>query len=432
MQADLPSRLRVTTLPNGVRVITEEIPSYETTALGLWVGAGSRDEDDDACGVAHLLEHMAFKGADRRSGLGIIRSIESSGGRVNAHTSREQTAFYANVVRQDAGKAVRSFARALSDFSFDDADFSTEKSVVMREIARSSETLTDCAIDLLHMTAFPQQPLGRPILGHKSDVEKLAPEDLRRFVAARYLGSSTVAIAVGGIDHESFVEEVQANFHPPGLPSGDGSKDQRLPAIYGGGVCHLPFAHEQAHFQIAWPGFSSTHESFYPMQLLSLILGGGKSSRLNQSLKERDALAYQVIANTRNYRDGGLFVVSLLTEFEISSEVIEQLKAEILEAARSLDIKELQRSRAHLKSWMMTRLETSEIRAESLAQQFLVHRRPVSARELIEKLESVGVQDIRDLIGSMFDQPVTAISVGSGDPAAFFKSVAQNFNLRRA
>ncbi|MEH6525779.1 MAG: pitrilysin family protein, partial [Sneathiella sp.] len=297
--------LKVSTLSNGLRVISDPMPGLETAAVGVWVDTGARHETVAENGISHVLEHMAFKGTEKRSALEIAEVIEAVGGHLNAYTSRDQTAYFARVLKADVPLAVDILGDILQHSSFDDTELGREKEVIVQEIGQTQDTPDDIIFDHLQETAYPDQPLGRSILGTSAKVRGFGRDTISGYMKKRYLASKMVLSASGAIDHDELVRMAEQAFSE--LPT-NGATNMET-ALYKGGEFLENRELEQIHFALSVPGVAYGDDDFYTSQILSGLLGGGMSSRLFQELRERRGLCYSVFSFASSFADTGLFTV---------------------------------------------------------------------------------------------------------------------------
>ena len=272
---------RVTVLDNGLRVATQAMDSVESASLGVWVGAGTRDEEPEINGVAHLLEHMAFKGTERRSALAIAEEIEAVGGHLNAYTSRENTAYYARVLKDDAPLALDIISDILQHSVLDPEELSRERTVVLQEIGQAADTPDDIIFDHFQATAFPDQALGRPVLGTAEIVGGMQRQRLADFMSSHYGGDRLVVAAAGNVDHDALVEQAAWAFDS--LP--EIAPVAAEPASYSGGEFRESRDLEQLHLVFGFAGVGHQDPDMYAESVLSNLLGGGMSSRLFQEIR---------------------------------------------------------------------------------------------------------------------------------------------------
>ena len=377
--------VQVTTLANGLRVVSADMPGLETAAVGVWVNAGARCEPVELNGISHLLEHMAFKGTRRRSALAIAEEIESVGGHLNAYTSREQTAYIARVMKEDVPLAVDLLADILQHTTMPEDELAREREVVIQEIAQVHDTPDDVVFDLFQETAYPDQPLGRSILGTAESVGGFSREALMRYMGEHYCADRMVVVAAGRVDHESFVASVEEAFDA--LPRR--SPPPAEPAAYRGGELRRERDLEQVHLIIGFNGVPYDDPAFFAEQVMSTALGGGMSSRLFQEVREKRGLAYSVFSFATSYVDSGLFGVYAGAGADHLGELVPVICDEVAKIARAVGDDELDRARAQIKASLLMSLESPSARCEQIARHMLIFGRPLPPNEIIEKIEAV-------------------------------------------
>lgn len=383
--------VRIGTLSNGMRVVSETMPLVKTVSVGVWVDAGARDETPEINGVAHMLEHMAFKGTERRSARAIAEEIEAVGGHLNAFTSREQTAYYARVMAEDTGLALDILSDILLHSVFDAEELERERGVIIQEIGQSEDTPDDIIFDHLQETAFPAQALGRSILGTVDRVSGMQRSDLQGFLDRFYHGPSLVLVAAGAVDHDALMAEAERLFGGFDRMS----RPQHQTARYSGGEKRAVRDLEQAHVAIALPGLAFDDPDYYALQVYATVLGGGMSSRLFQEVREKRGLAYSVYAYPSSYRDGGLMTIYAGTGGEKLPELMPVLADELGKLCGRVDEDELQRARAQLKVGLVMSLESSGARIEQLGRQMLLFGRPLDIDEVLAAVDRVDAAAVR-------------------------------------
>ena len=383
--------IRLTTLPNGLRVITEAMPGLGSVAVGIWVAAGSRNEGEAENGVAHFLEHMAFKGTARRSALQIAEAIEDVGGHLNAYTSREATAYYARVLKEDASLALDIIADILTEPAFAPEEIELERGVILQEIGQALDTPDDVIFDWLQETAYPGQPLGRPILGPAERVRAFGEAELRGFVARHYAPDQMILSAAGGVDHDAIVREAEQRFGhlvPSPAPAGEAAR-------YLGGERREVKKLEQAHMAIAFEAPAWKDETYHAAQLMSVALGGGMSSRLFQEAREKRGLCYTIFAQAGAFLDSGLLTIYAGTG-GAEAKALAELTADVIRgAAEGFSQAELDRARAQVRAGIVMGLESPSARAERLARSLMIWGEAPDLARTMEKIEAVSVADIR-------------------------------------
>ena len=377
--------IRVTTLPNGLRVATDTMPDVQSVSLGCWVGVGTRNETASVNGVAHLVEHMLFKGTERRSAYRISEEIENVGGQLNAYTTREQTAYYAKVLHEDTALALDIIADMLQHSKLDEDELVRERTVVLQEIGQSIDTPDDIIFDHFQSTAYPGQSLGRPVLGSADIVGALPRSALVEYIDGHYGAPGVVLAAAGRIEHDRLVDMALSSFGTlSGRPVSEGEG-----ARYVGGDYREARDLEQMHLVLGFDGVGVHDPDYYAHSVLSTLLGGGMSSRLFQEVREKRGLVYSIYTFTGGYRDGGLFGVYAGTGEDEVTELVPVVCDELAKVAEDVTEDEVARAAAQLKAGTLMALESTMSRCEQLGQQLLVYNRPVPVEEIVTKINAV-------------------------------------------
>jgi predicted Zn-dependent peptidase len=377
--------IRLTTLDSGLIVATDSMSTVETASLGVWVNAGTRHEAPEINGISHMLEHMAFKGTERRTARAIAEEIEAVGGHLNAYTSREHTAYYAKVLKEDKGLAMDIIADILQHSSLDPEELAREQAVVVQEISQAIDTPDDIIFDHFQSTAFPDQAVGRPVLGTADLVRGMTRDTLSGYLRDNYGPRRMILAAAGNLDHDEVVEAAQRQF--TALPADNAAPEDK--AVYRGGDYREERDLEQVHVVLGFNGVSYDDDDFYSASVLSTLLGGGMSSRLFQEVREKRGLVYSVYSFTSSYNDGGLFAIYAGTGEDEVAEVIPVICDEVMKVTQGILPEELQRARAQLKASILMSLESTSSRCEQIARQMLAYGRPVSAEEVVAKVEAI-------------------------------------------
>jgi predicted Zn-dependent peptidase len=377
--------VKLSHLPNGMRVLTDRMDSVETVSLGVWVDVGTRHEPKEINGVAHLLEHMAFKGTARRSALAIAAEIEDVGGHLNAYTSREQTAYYAKVLKQDTGLAVDILADILQHSVFDAAELERERAVILQEIGQAQDTPDDAIFDLFQEVAYPDQPMGRPVLGRAEIIGGIGRETVARYLKENYAAPGMLLAAAGNCDHDALAALAGEKF--ASLPRQGQATSS--PARYQGGDHREIRDLEQAHIVLGFPGFSASDPDYTAASVVSAALGGGMSSRLFQEIREKRGLVYSIYSFAQGYSDGGVFGVYAGTGEKEAAELLPVLCDEFAKLKLGFSPDELARARAQLKSGLLMSLEATSARVEQHAGHMSTFGRPFDSGELIRRIDEV-------------------------------------------
>jgi predicted Zn-dependent peptidase len=399
--------INLTTLGNGLTIATDVMPHLETASVGVWIGTGSRSERADEHGVSHLLEHMAFKGTARRSAREIAEEIEAVGGEINAATSVETTAYYARILKDDVALAVDILADILNDSIFDPEELEREQHVIVQEIGASQDTPEDLVFDRLQERAFPDQAIGRPILGTPETVRSFGKRELSSYLGEHYRGPAMVLAASGNVDHAAIVALAGERFAKL-MPDPTPTPEQ---ARYRGGDWREERDLQEAQVTIAFEGCNYTSPDHYAAQVLAAVLGGGMSSRLFQEIREKRGLCYSISAFHWAYADTGLFGLHAATGEDDLGDLMPMMVDEIARAIDDIDLTEIGRARAQMRAGLLMSLESPAARAGQLARQILIHGRPLSTGEIVAKIDAVGVDDVRRMANQIFRQSAPSVAL---------------------
>ncbi|MEP3196995.1 MAG: pitrilysin family protein [Lentilitoribacter sp.] len=406
--------INTTVLPNGLTIVTEHMPHLESVALGVWIKAGSRDETDQEHGIAHLLEHMAFKGTKRRSARTIAEEIENVGGEVNASTSTETTAFYARMLKEDVPLAIDILADILTRSVFDEQELMREKHVILQEIGAANDTPDDVVFDKFSEAAFKNQSVGRPILGTPETVQGFEPNQIRAYMDRNYSADRLTIVAVGAVDHDEVCKLAQASFSD--LKPEHGNTRNYPKANYTGGAYREKRDLMDAHILLGFQGRAYHVRDFYASQILAGILGGGMSSRLFQEVRERHGLCYSVYAFHWGFSDSGIFGIQAATGADDIKALVPVVMTELAKIAENIDQQEIDRARAQIRSGLLMTQESPAARAGQLARQMMLFGRLISNEELMERLENINTDRLTDLAGRLFfGEKITLSAVGPID-----------------
>ncbi len=377
--------VRLDRLPNGLRIVTETMPGLESAAIGLWVNAGGRHERVEQNGIAHFLEHMAFKGTARRSSLQIAEEIEDVGGYINAYTSRETTAYYARVLKADVPLALDVIADIVLNPAFEANEIEVERGVILQEIGQALDTPDDIIFDWLQEAAYPEQALGRTILGPSERVSNFARDDLAGFVAEHYGPGQMVLSAAGAVDHDEIMRLAETQFgHLPAvlISSHDAAK-------FRGGERREVKELEQVHFALALESAAYGDDDVYTAQVYASLLGGGMSSRLFQEIREKRGLCYSIFAQAGSYADTGMMTVYAGTSGEDIGQLARLTVDELRRVADDVSDAEVNRARTQMKAGLLMGMESPSSRAERLARLVSIWDRVPPLAETVERIEAV-------------------------------------------
>jgi predicted Zn-dependent peptidase len=383
--------VEVTRLASGLSVVTDRMPHLESASLGVWIGTGSRDELPDEHGISHLLEHMAFKGTKKRTARQIAETIEAVGGDLNAATSVESTGYFARVLKADVPLAIDVLADILSEPAFDPEELRREQNVITQEIGATEDAPDDLVFDRLQETAFPDQPIGRSILGTPETVRSFSAKSLRTYLNRNYRAPNMLVAAAGAVDHAQIVREAEQRFSSfvgPDSPTPQAAK-------FGGGTRVETRDLEQVHIAVALEGVPVRDPSLYSLQVFTSVLGGGMSSRLFQEVREIRGLCYTIQAFHMPYSDTGMFGLYAGTDETDAPELMRVVIDQIENATETLNEAEINRAKAQMKAGLLMALESSEARLGQIARQMLAFGRPIPLDEIVAKVEAVTVESAR-------------------------------------
>ncbi len=366
------------------------MPSLQSASLGVWVSAGGRHERVDQNGIAHFLEHMAFKGTKRRSALDIAEAIEDVGGYLNAYTSREVTAYYARVLKDDVPLAFDVISDIVLNSIFDPRELEIERGVILQEIGQSLDTPDDIIFDWLQEVSYPDQPFGRTILGPAERVQSFTRENLQEFVAQNYVPDQMILSAAGAVDHDALVRLAEQTFGL--LPKANGLIAQ--PALYQGGEHRVIKDLEQAHFALSLETNGHMSDDLYVGQVYATALGGGMSSRLFQEAREKRGLCYTIYSQMGVYSDTGSLTIYSGTSGDDVAGLSELCIDELKRSAEDMTQAEIDRARNQMKAGMLMGLESPSSRCERLARMVGIWGRVPELNEVVGKIDAVTVEDV--------------------------------------
>lgn len=398
----------ILTLANGMTVILDFIPHVQTVAMGVWCHAGSRYESPEISGISHFLEHMVFKGTQRRSALDISQEIESVGGHLNAYTGREATAYHARLLSKDCALGVDILSDITLNPTFPSEEIERERGVILQEIGQTEDTPDDIIFDHFFETAYPKTAVGRPVLGSVQTVQAMTQDQLRTYRTAHYVPEGMVFCVSGRFDAQALGTQLEATFgtlprHPRSYPS---------QAAYGGGVFQQERELEQSHIILGFQGISNQDPDYQALSVLSTVLGGGMSSRLFQEIREKRGLVYSVFSFASFLKDTGLFGVYAGTGPDQVTELLDVTAQELNRFADTLDETEIDRAKNQMTAGMLMGLESTGARCEHWAMSYLTHGRVRTTAEILEQIEGVSKRQLQDLSQRIFSGPITLASLG--------------------
>ena len=400
--------IRVTRLPSGLTVVTERMDRVETASFGAYVATGARHETAAENGVSHFLEHMAFKGTERRSAAEIAEEIEAVGGHINAYTAREQTAYYVKVLKEDLPLGADIIGDILSHSTFDPQELERERGVILQEIGQANDTPDDIIFDHFQEVAYPDQALGRPVLGTEAGIRDMSRDTLTAYMRRHYSAGNIVVAAAGNLEHERVLDLVGRHFEDlPAAPA-----PESIAARYEGGAFQESRDLDQVHIVLGFPSVGYGDPDFYPTLLLSTLLGGGMSSRLFQEVREKRGLVYSIYSFNQPFADGGLFGIYAGTGEKEVGELMPVTLDELQKVQLGVTQIELNRARAQVKAGLLMSLESTGSRCEQLARQLQVHGRVIPTEETVGKLNAVTIEQVAAAAGRIFRGRPTFAALG--------------------
>ncbi|MHB8946066.1 MAG: M16 family metallopeptidase [Bacillota bacterium] len=416
----------LTTLPNGLTVISEEIPHVRSVAVGLWARAGSRYEEPSRAGLSHFLEHMFFKGSTNRTAKQIAEAIDAVGGQLNAFTGKEHSCFYARVLDEHFVLALDILSDMLMNPLFAQDDIERERNVILEEINSYEDTPDDLIHDLILEAFWEDHPLGRSILGPEEVVKGFEREQVRQLYEDRYTPDKMVVAVAGRVDPQMVADEVQARL---GAMRGRGRPaDERAPRPAAGRLFREKDS-EQVHLCLAGPGQSASEDrAFYAAQVLSTMVGGGSSSRLFQRIREERGLTYSIYTYTSSYQDGGLLATYAGAGPAQSRQVLDLILEEFGRFRREgPDQEELERACAQLKAGVILGLESTTSRMMRLGRLQLTLGRQVSPDDVISRIDAVTRDDVMAVAADSLD--LDRLAVAALGPSEALADLEQAFAL---
>lgn len=399
--------IRIETLPNGLRIATDSMASVETAAIGLWVNVGARHESEDQNGIAHFLEHMAFKGTAKRSALQIASEIEDVGGYLNAYTSNESTAYYARVLKADVPLALDVIADITLNPAFDAREIEVERGVILQEIGQMLDTPDDVIFEWLQETAFPGQPMGRSILGTSERVSGFDAADLRRFVGAHYNPGQMILSAAGAVDHDAIVAQAKTLFG--GLAPKPVS--QFAPATFKGGERRAIEDLEQVHLAFAFAAEGWHSPDLHVAQTYAGVMGGGMSSRLFQKLREEHGMCYTVDAQSSAHEDVGLITVYAGTGADQVGDLARLTMDELKRAAEDMTEAEVARIRAQRRAGLLMGLEGPFARTQHMARMLALYGKVPSMPDMVSEIDAVTLERVTGYAAGLAERAEVAMAV---------------------
>ena len=397
-------------LPNGLIIITEQMPHIRSASIGIWLQTGSRDEDPECNGISHFIEHMVFKGTKHRTAEEIARQVDSIGGNMDAFTAKECICFNVKVLDEHVPIALDILSDLVLNPIFDATDIARERGVIMEEIKMDADNPDYLVHEIFTQNFWKDHPLGKPILGTKETVKRFERQVVYDAYTHRFWPGNIIVSAAGNLDHDSFVELVTRHFeHMPPMSNGFHAAAPRIVSRI---ILRNKKALEQVQLCMGVPAHPIAHEMRHAGYVLNTLLGGGMSSRLFQNIRERQGLAYSIYSDLNPYRDTGCLAVYAGTSLASAPKVVQSVVSEFRKLkAEPVPEEELRRSKAQLKGSLMLSLESSTARMSNLARQEMYFDRFYDLDELIQRIEAVTAEDLTSLANQFFRTEAVAVTV---------------------
>ncbi len=389
-------------LPNGVRIVTENITYVQSVALGVWVGVGARDESDPHRGISHVIEHMLFKGTERRTAQQIADDIDSVGGDINAFTSKEMTCYYVRVLSEHVPLAVDVLSDMFHHSTIEPAELAREENVILEEIKRRDDEPDDLVHDVFAETLWPAHVLGKSVIGTPETVSSFRQADLKGYMDTRYTPDTIVITAAGNLNHDEIVAMVRERFSHLSGSKADWRAPDTAPQAQPG-TAYIEKVIEQVNLVIGTQGFPQSSDDKYPLSLLDTVLGGSMSSRLFQEIREKRGLAYSVGSYSQSFREGGYFGVYSGTSPATAEQVIDLVKTEFANIRKNnITAKELERAKNQFRGGIVMGQESMNSRMMRMGRSELTYDRVIPIDEIQQKITAVTLDDIDRVAQHLF------------------------------
>lgn len=399
---------RLHRLPNGITVAVEPMPGFETLAVGLYADVGSRSEPEGLSGLAHMVEHMVFKGAGSRDARAIAEAIEDKGGSINAWTARDHTVFHTRMLADDLELGLDLIADLARAPHFHADELERERQVVLAELGEARDTPDDIIFDHLSSASYVGQPLGMPVLGDEASIAAIDVAALNNWIKEQYRPDRLVIAAAGKVDEDALLSIVERRFGD--LAAQEYAKPE--PATFTSGTRHDRRRFDQLHLAFAYQAPAYCDADLHAMALFTSAAGGGMSSRLFQELREQRGLAYSVYAWAQPFVDTGMFGVYCAAQQEKGAEAFTLARDVLARTAESLDQMELDRAKAQAKAGLLMGLESIATRCDHLGRQIQIHGRIVPPAETVTLIDAVTIEDARRAGQAALSGPMSVASVG--------------------
>src|ERR1039457_1249123 len=402
--------IEISTLGNGVRVITEVMPHVRSVSVGIWIGSGSRRESSEQNGISHFIEHMLFKGTTSRSAEDIARSVDSIGGNLDAFTAKELVCFNTKVLDQHLSQAFDVLADLVLHPMFREEDIEKEKGVILEEIKMEEDSPDYLVHEIFSSNFWKDHPLGKPILGTPQSVKRFDRGMIHAYYEAIYAPANLLVTAAGNLTHDRLVALVRGHFET--LPPRQPLAPDTIPATHARIALRNKKALEQVHLCLGVPSYPLPHHERFACYVLNTLLGGGMSSRLFQNIRERQGLAYAVFSELSPYRDTCCLSIDAGTSLASTPKVVDAILKEFRDIKEQpVPAEELRRAKDHLKGSLMLGLESTSSRMSNLARQEMCFRQCFTLDELVDSIEAVSAGEVQAIARSFFNPGQIAVTV---------------------
>ncbi len=403
--------INLTTFDNGFRIATDSMRDVETISVSLAIGVGSRFEDEERqAGISHFLEHMAFKGTEKRVALDIAKEVEMVGAMMNAYTSKEVTVYYIVALKENLELAIDILSDILQNSTFAEEEVEKERGVILQELANAEDTPDDIVFDYYYETLYKNQPLGRPIIGNKQTISSFQKKDFNEYINTKYNAGNMVLAIAGNVDHEKAVSLANNYFNK--LNKKQDVKP--LPSFYTGGEFIKPNKElTQVKYVSGFEGFKFEDDKKYALKIANNILGGGMSSRLFQEVREKRGLCYTVSSFENSFSDSGIFGVYAGTSPESLNELQVVIEEELAKITQHIEEEEIRKTMTQIKAELLMSLESTSSRSQKLASNILRFGRYVPHEEVIESFAKVNEKMIKDVMNEVLSSKKTLVIYGN-------------------
>ncbi len=417
--------INITRLPNNIRIITDPSPMAQTVSLGVWVSVGARYETPEINGISHVLEHMAFKGTETRSAFEISKEIEDVGGIINAYTGKNMTAYFVKILKKDISLGLDIIADIIQNSVMDPQELEKEKGVIIQEINMQNDTPDDLVFDYFAETAFPNQALGRAILGTPQTVRGISSEMLLEYMHSQYTTDRLIISASGAFDEKDFIDSCAKLFTKVTSVPQKGAPS----AYYVGGEKRVNKPHEQVNLVLGFEGASYTDPTYYDYVLLGTILGGGMSSRLFQEIREKRGLVYSIYSYNAPESDTGVFSIYAGTGEKEVIELLPVLCDELCKASDQITEEEIIRAKNQIKARLLMRYENMSAHAEMNAIDMIIYGRIIPIEETISRIDSVSLSGLKAAAKNILSSKPTLAALGPIQHVMSYEDIQKRLSL---